>query len=69
MESFAGDGIAGRGEGAWNKGVLKGEAGPHTGHCGEKTGEEGRCLTGGRNRVQNRLEEGRFPPGDELGCR
>jgi len=22
--------------------VLKGEAGPHTGHCGEKTGEEGK---------------------------
>lgn len=63
------------GEGAWNKGALKGEAargsaqGPTQATAEERPGKRGRCLTGGQNRVQTGWKKEGSPPGGELGCR
>ena len=63
------------GEGAWNKGVLKGEAargfaqGPIQATAERRRGKEGKMSHQGTKPSANRLEEGRFPPGGELGCR
>lgn len=54
--------------------MLKGEAakgfarGPTTGHCGGRTGEEGKTSHRGTKPSANRLEEGRFPPGRRAGA-
>lgn len=56
------------GEGAWNKGVLQGEAARgfaqgSTQATAERTrGKRGRCLTGGQNRVQTGWKKEGAPP-------
>lgn len=70
MESSAGDGIAGRGEGegAWNKGVLNREAArgfaqvPTQATAERRRGKRGRCLTRGQNRVQTGWKKEGSPP-------